>query len=188
MQIPLQITFRHMDTSPALEAKIRERADELDRHYPNIMSCRVVVELAHHSHHQGNYYNVSINLTVPGHELAVSQNPGKHDARDDAFVAMRDAFDAAQQQLTELSRKMQREVKHHEVPPHGRINVLLPTQDYGRITTSDGRDLYFHRNSVTNADFDKLEEGMEVRFSEEMGEQGPQASSVQIVGKHHIVG
>lgn len=188
MQIPLQITFRHMDSSAALEAKIRERAAELDRHFPNIMSCRVVIELAHQHHHQGNHYNVSINITVPGHELAVTQNPGKQDARDDAFVAMRDAFDAAHQQLQELSRRMQREVKHHEVPPHGRIHVMLPAQDFGRIITPDGRDLYFHRNSVINADFDKLEEGMEVRFSEEMGEQGPQASSVQVIGKHHIAG
>jgi cold shock CspA family protein len=35
--------------------------------------------------------------------------------------------------------------------------------------------------------FDRLEIGSEVRFSEEAGEQGPQASSVMPVGKHHVV-
>ena len=39
-----------------------------------------------------------------------------------------------------------------------------------------------------DADFDRLEIGAEVRFAEEPGELGPQASTVHVVGKHHIVG
>ncbi|MBI4640449.1 MAG: cold shock domain-containing protein, partial [Candidatus Tectomicrobia bacterium] len=58
----------------------------------------------------------------------------------------------------------------------------------GRIETPDGRLVYFHRNSVVDADFDKLQIGDEVRFAEEMGELGPAASRVHLVGKHHIVG
>jgi cold shock CspA family protein len=60
--------------------------------------------------------------------------------------------------------------------------------DYGQLITPDQRLIYFHRNSVVNGDFDKLEIGAEVRFVEETGEEGPQASTVMIVGKHHIVG
>ena len=51
----------------------------------------------------------------------------------------------------------------------------------------DGRDVYFHRNSVLNDEFDHLEVGAEVRFAEEMGDKGPQASTVATIGKHHIV-
>ena len=58
--------------------------------------------------------------------------------------------------------------------------------DYGRIQTPDGREIYFHRNSVVNSDFDQLEPGLEVRFSEEPGDEGPQATSVQLIGKHHL--
>jgi cold shock CspA family protein len=41
---------------------------------------------------------------------------------------------------------------------------------------------------VVNASFDQLEPGTEVRFSEEAGDEGPQASTVHVIGKHHIVG
>jgi cold shock CspA family protein len=79
-------------------------------------------------------------------------------------------------------------VKHHEPPPHGRIAKFFPEEGYGEIETLDGRLVYFHQNSVVDADFSKLETGSEVRFVEEMGEKGPQASTVYVIGKHHIVG
>lgn len=74
------------------------------------------------------------------------------------------------------------------MPPHGRIVELYPAEDYGRIQTPDGRLIYFHRNSVVETDCENLEIGSEVRFVEEMGELGPQASTAHPVGKHHIVG
>ena len=63
---------------------------------------------------------------------------------------------------------------------------LNPEEDYGRIKTPDERVIYFHRNSVLDNAFDKLEVGSEVLFAEEAGERGPQASTVTLVGKHHI--
>jgi cold shock CspA family protein len=60
--------------------------------------------------------------------------------------------------------------------------------DFGRIRSADGRYVYFHRNSVINADFESLQEGDEVRFDEEAGDEGPQASTVRVIGRHHIVG
>lgn len=77
------------------------------------------------------------------------------------------------------------DVKPHEAPPHGRIASLDRERGSGRITTADGREIYFHRNSVINGRFEHFEPGMEVRFSEEAGDKGPQASSVYLVGKHH---
>jgi cold shock CspA family protein len=56
------------------------------------------------------------------------------------------------------------------------------------IQTSDGREIYFHRNSLVGAEFDKLEVGTEVRFVEDLGEEGPRATTVHVVGKHHVVG
>ncbi len=69
-----------------------------------------------------------------------------------------------------------------------KLLTLFPAGDYGTITDSDGREIYFHRNSVVNADFDSLDIDSEVRFVEEVGDKGPQASSVHLIGKHHIVG
>ncbi|MEJ2508837.1 MAG: HPF/RaiA family ribosome-associated protein [Gammaproteobacteria bacterium] len=188
MQLPLQITFRNMEPSPAVEAKVRERAEKLDRFFDHIMSCRVVIEAPHKHHHQGNLFHVRIDVTVPGNELVVSREPHQHQAHEDAYVVLRDAFDALQRQLEDYARKLKGNVKTHEVPPHGHVSRLVAAEDYGLIATSDGREVYFHRNSVLNADFDKLEVGDEVRFAEETGEQGPQASSVSVVGKHHPIG
>jgi len=188
MHLPMQITFRHMEHSPALEARIQELAGRLDRYSQEVMSCRVVVEAPHKHHHQGSLYSVHLDITLPGGEIAVARDQHDRHAHEDAHVALRDAFAAAERQLEQFMQKRRKDVKEHAPPPHGRIRELYPSADYGRIETSDGRDIYFHRNSVVNLGFDQLAVGMPVHFSEELGEQGAQASSVQVEGKHHNVG
>ena len=186
MKLPLQVVFRNMEAAAAVEAKIRERAEQLERLYDQIMRCRVLVEAHHKHHHQGNLYHVRIDLKVPEAEIVAARDPGEHHAHEDVFVAVRDAFDAVRRRLEDYARRRRGDVKAHEVPPHGRIVDLYP--EHGRIETADGRIVYFHRNSVLDADFDKLAIGTEVRFVEEAGERGPQASTVYVVGKHHVVG
>lgn len=188
MRIPLQISFRGMDHSAAIEQNIRERARKIERFYENIMGCRIVVEAPHHHHHKGNLYHIRIDITAPDGELVVSRKPDQHHAHEDVYVAIRDAFRAAQRQLEDYARKRRGHVKRHEATPHGRIVAMYPEMDYGTIETPDGREIYFHRNTIVEADFDKLTEGMAVRFVEEMGDQGPQATTVHLVGKHHPVG
>jgi ribosomal subunit interface protein len=188
MEIPLQITFRHVDRSAAVEDRIREEAARLDRFDEHIMSCRVVVESPHAHHHKGKLYQVRIDLKVRGKELVATHGHGQDHAHEDLYVAIRDAFNEMQRQLEDHVRQERGRVKQHETPPHGRVSLLVPEEDYGRIETPDGRDIYFHRHSVLENGFDGLEIGSEVRFVEEQGEEGPQASTVKPVGKHHIVG
>jgi ribosomal subunit interface protein len=188
MQQPLQITFRHMEPSAALEAKIRERTEELERFHERITGCHVVVEAVQSRHQQGNLYRVGIDLTVPGGELAVNRAPDEHQSYQDAYVAVRDSFDALRRKLEDFARRHRGDVKYHEPPPHGRVHKLVPLEDYGIITSSDGREIYFHRNSLLNSTLEELRIGDEVRFAEESGDQGPQASSVTLAGKHHIPG
>jgi ribosomal subunit interface protein len=184
MQLPLQVTFRNMPRSDAVETKIRERADKLDKFYNSIMSCRVIVEAPHAHHHQGKLFHLRIDLTVPQGELVVSKDAHADRTHEDVYVAIRDAFDAAQRQLQNYARKQRRNVKTHEAPPRGKVTEVFPHMDYGLIHTNDGREVYFHRNSVINGGFDHLELGTPVRFAEEMGEKGPQASTVTPSGKH----
>lgn len=188
MQTPIKITFRHMDSSAAIEAKIRERAAELEHFYDRITGCHVVVEAIQQRHNQGNLYRVAIDLSVPGAELVANRAPGEHHAHEDAYVALRDAFDAIRRQLEDHARRMRGDTKTHETPPHGHIREVFPGENYGIIASADGREIYFHRHSLLNVSLEELHPGDEVRFAEEAGEQGPQASSVTIVGKHHIVG
>jgi cold shock CspA family protein/ribosome-associated translation inhibitor RaiA len=188
MQVPLEIRFHNMNRSEAIEASARARATQLERFAERIVSCRVTVEAPHKHHRQGKLYHVVVDVRLAGGELVVSRDPGQHHAHEDVHVALRDAFKAIRRRLQDYVRVQRGKLKAHEVPPHGRIVALHPDQDYGRIATPDGREIYFHRNSVLNADFDALETGIEVRFSEEPGDYGPQASTVHVIGKHHVVG
>ena len=187
MKLPLQITFRNMDHSDFLEKAIREKAEKLDQYFSHIMSCRVVMESRHQHHHQGHLFEVHIDITVPGKEIAVSREAGLNHAHEDAYVAIRDAFNAAQRQLQDYSARIQRQVKTHESMPHGKITNINSYEGFGFIQTDDGREIYFHGNSLLNVDLDDLEVGDSVRFHEEVGEQGPKASSVTLEGKHHVV-
>ncbi len=186
MKLPLQIVFRNLGPSEAIEAKVRERAEKLEKYYEHIMSCRVVVELLHHHHHQGNLYHVRVDLKVPDSELVASREPDLQHSHEDVYVAIRDAFDSVRRQLEDYTRRRRGQIKLHDMPPHGRVAEIYP--DYGKIATADGRLVYFHKNSVVDADFAKIEIGAEVRFAEEPGELGPQATTVHVIGKHHVVG
>jgi cold shock CspA family protein/ribosome-associated translation inhibitor RaiA len=184
MKTPLQITFRDFDTSPAVEARVREEVDKLERFHPNIISCRVVLEQPHRHHARGNPFHTSIYLTIPGDDVEV--NRGDRPEYADIYISIRDAFDDARRRLDAHRDLRRNNVKHKEAPPHGSVGRLFP--DHGFIRTADGRDVYFHRNAVLNDEFEHLEVGAEVRFAEEMGDKGPQASTVATIGKHHIVG
>ena len=188
MQLPLQIRFHNLESSDAVESNVRKHAEQLERYCDDIISCRVTIEAPHKHHHQGNMYQITVDARTPGDESVASRAPAQQHAHEDVYVAIRDAFDAVQRQLQDHQRKKRGMVKSHKTPPHGKITELYPAGDYGTITDSTGREIYFHRNSVLGANFDSLDIDSEVRFVEEVGEKGPQASSVHLIGKRHIVG
>lgn len=190
MQRPLQITFRGLERSEAVERRIREKAEELERFSDDITGCHVTVEAPHRRHHQGNLYLVRLDIRLPDKEIVVGQERRHHHAHEDLHVAIRDTFDAAVRRLEDYARKRRGQVKRHEVPAHGKVARIFPDEGYGFLEMPDGTEVYFHANSVANAAFDAVEVGDEVRFvlAEGEGEKGPQASTVVPVGKHHIVG
>jgi ribosomal subunit interface protein len=102
MQIPLQITFKGMEPTEAIEAKIRQKVDKLNKHHDRITACHVLVEAPHRSHNKGVLFTVHIDLTVPGGEIAVNKEHGDEHAHEDLYVAIRDAFAAAERQLEHL--------------------------------------------------------------------------------------
>ncbi len=179
MQRPVQITFRGMESSAAVEESIREHVAKLDRYYDGIISCRVVLEAPHQKHHQGNLFHVSIDIKVPGSEILISRDKGDKHSHEDAHVAIRDAFLSARRRLEEYGRRQRGDVKVHPEQPNATVARTFPDQDYGFLITPDGREIYFHRNSVLNMSFDALRVGAAVHFVEETGEKGPQASTVR---------
>jgi cold shock CspA family protein/ribosome-associated translation inhibitor RaiA len=202
MILPVQMTFRNMDTSTAVAARIQEEADKLDRYFGRITSCRVIVEAPHRHHRYGDPFHIRIELGVPGKELVVTHEPTlKHEAQGewhkhlepgvphkDVYVAIRDAFKAVRRQLQDYVRCLRHDVKMHRPAPHAKVSKLFYKEGYGFIETPDGREIYFHKNSVLNSSFEHLDVGDEVTFSEEPGDKGPHATSIRLDAKHNPMG
>lgn len=177
MQVPLELSSRMINLDPALEADLRRRAAKLERYYDRITSCRIAVERPTGNHHnEGGPYRVRIDITVPGSELVASKEA------EDLNTAVRDAFKAAERQVEEFSQRRRGDVKTPVLPPEGRVVRLFPDEGFGFIEAADGREVYFHRNAVLDPPgFEKLAVGAQVRFAEEQGFEGPQASTVNLV-------
>ena len=179
MKFIFQITARDVPHSEALEAHVRQKAEKLQAFYPNLMGCRVVIEVPHKHKTQGRAFNVCLDITVPGKELVVNR-----EADQDVYVALRDAFDAAKRQLEDYGRRQRGDIKTHAPVMHGKVKRVNPEEGYGFIETPDGQELYFHRDNLANINFDKLAEGSEVQFLEDVAGEGLQAKRVS-AGKHH---
>jgi len=176
MQNPLQISTRNISLSEVAENSIRERAEKLDQYYNRIMSCRVMVETQHKKQHKGIMYHVRLDITVPGHEIVV-----KRPSHSDLYVAIKESFDTAKRQLENFARKQRGDVKNHVAPPQGRVAKIFHEEGYGFLEGAESYEVYFHRNAVLDDAFSNCEVGTLVRYTEEMGENGPQASTVTML-------
>lgn len=176
MKIPLQITVRDIELGEAIKEDIRQKAEKLGNLFDQIIKLRVVIEVPHRHHHTGAMYNVRIDIVVPGNEIVIKRQPHK-----ELPVAIREAFNAAYRNLEDYAAKHRRDVKHHEETPQAYVSAIHLDEGFGFLTTLDGREIYFHENSLLNYDFDRLTVGTKVRFTEEEGEKGPQASSVTVI-------
>jgi cold shock CspA family protein len=124
---------------------------------------------------------------MPGHkDVIVDKRHDDAPEHEYPLVAIRAAFDAAVRQIEDAERDLRGQVKAHSSESHGRVARFLAGENCGFIETADGREIYFHRNSVLDGAFDHLSVGSEVRFVEEVGEKGAQASTVRRIGKHHL--
>ncbi len=185
MEVPLHIVFRNMDRSEAVEARIHEKVARLERFFERVVSCSVTVEASHRRHHKGNLYSCKIDIKVPNKEIVINRTGPNDHAHEDVYVAVRDAFRAAQRKLEDYARTLRGEIKAHEEPPLGRIARLFPEQGYGFVNMLDGREVYFHANSVVGGNFEDLAVDAHVRVAvaEGEGRDGPQASMVRPTGR-----
>jgi cold shock CspA family protein len=204
MKSQVQITFRNVQPSAEIEEWIRDEVAKLDTLYGRVMGCRVAVEVPHRHHKRGWPYHIRIDLTVPGGEIVVKRQPslnararhlGEREIKKKAEVniphkqlrlAINDAFKAAGRRLQDYARRQRGDVKSPSLLPKARVSKILPQEGYGFLTADDGRVIYFHKNSVLGRAFPRLKVGTAVKFVEELGEKGPQASTVRIVSKQRI--
>ena len=111
MTFPLQVTFRNIEHSEAIDGVVRSKVDSLVAKFGDIVSCHVTVEAPSNHHRHGGQYHVTVDVGVPGSELVASRAPAEHHAHDDVYVAIRDAFRAIDRELGQESDKRHGRVK-----------------------------------------------------------------------------
>ena len=116
MTIPVQITFRHIEPSPAVETRVHELAGHLGVFSDRIQSCRVVIDSPHRHHHQGKVFNVKVQLALPGEDVVVDMERPDKENHEDVYVVLRDAFDAAKRQLQQRMSMLRGEAHLREKP------------------------------------------------------------------------
>lgn len=186
MQVPLEITYKGFERTEMIDDLVTSKVAHLEKFHPNIISCRIGLEMPQLGSRSGSNYYVRLDLRVPpGHEIVVKRGPQEAGPASTLQGMIRQAFDTAERELRELVRLQRYQVKTHL---ESRIEVahvvrLLRDQDYGFLKLESGDEIYFHRNAVLNDGFDRLTVGTGVRYLAEEGEKGMQASTVQIIDK-----
>ncbi len=182
MTAPVQITFRDIPSSAAISAHVEKRVAKLDHLFDRLVTCHVVLEEPNHRHQKGPKFHVRIDMAVPGKALIVDRSPVE--VKTDLYAAIDDAFGDAERVLEDYARQIRHDhqAKVHSKSPHGIVGKIFHDRGYGFIEAEgDGHEVYFHKNSVLDAKFESVAVGAKVRFAEEDGDKGPQASTVHVV-------
>lgn len=184
MQVPLELSFNDIPRSDWIDDYVKDRVSRLEQLCDDLIACRVVIEREQHQKNKGNPYRTRVELTLPPKKDLIGDKQGTvEDPHVQLRPIIRKAFEAVEKQLKKEMQRRRGDIKHHE-EPRALVVRLFPEQNYGFIKSpEDGEEYFFHRNAVLHDDFDRLTPGTAVRFAAEMGEQGPQASTVQIIDK-----
>lgn len=103
MTIPLEISFHGIETSEAVETRIREKFARLHGHFDRFTHARVVISSPNRTDARAKMFNVTIDLGMPGKRPIVIDNEADN---ADIFIALRDAFNAAQRKLDATAGKL----------------------------------------------------------------------------------
>lgn len=189
MQTSAEITWHNMDPIPHVTKRINHRIERLEQFFDRITKCHVVVEAPHQRHRKGNQYEVRLDVTIPGRELSIDRRPGDDHAHTDVLVAVRDAFDAMERQLRHWKDEHSGRPEVHAAPLQGRIAEIDPNTGSGQIAATDGRLVYFHRNSVVGGSFNELSAGDTVEMVVDRGQDaiGAHASTVRPISAQRFL-
>jgi cold shock CspA family protein/ribosome-associated translation inhibitor RaiA len=187
METPVEIDFPGLQHTAELRAIVLKHVEGLEKRFGRITACRVVIKAPSERQLRRGVYEIAIHLSLPqGREVDIARSRNADETHMDIKVAINDAFRRARRRLEDEARKLRGTVKNHDGPPLATVRNLDPSGSFGFLETTDGREIYFHRNSVLNDGFSHLAPGARVTFFEEMGEKGPQASTVKLLGKHGL--
>lgn len=185
METPVQIDWHGGLTPAHVRDSVAAHIAGLEKRFGRITACRISVKPPTGHHRTGGPYEVAIHLALPNRrEVTVDRHANADERFADPQFAVNDAFKRVRRRLQDQVRRMQGKVKAHDPAPLGEVVRIDRDGGFGFLCAPDGREIYFHGNSVLAGGFAKLEVGTRVAFAEEDGEKGPQASTVRIAGKH----
>ena len=175
LPLDIHIEGQKVDILPEWRVKIEAELGRLQKHYSGpILHARV--EIIGTAHHRLGAFEVRLVVTMSGDVITINRQGER------VSPLLVEAFDALDRRLAEHSSITQQQVKTHEdFTRHGRIIRLFPAGDYGFIETDDGLEVYFHANALKKGNFAALTPGTAVKFGQEEGDKGPQATWVQPV-------
>ncbi len=185
MQKPLEVTFRNVERNDNLLGLIEDETNKLEKIHDNLIGGSLAVEKPHKHPRTGSPYRVRLEIEAPGNpQIVVVHKPGEGKMHEDLPAVIRNVFNSTRRRVKKLIDKQRGETKTHPQQQAGAVvSKLFPDEGCGFLRTIGDREIFFHRNSVLHNDFDRLEIGTGVRFTEEMGQKGLQASTVQIEDK-----
>jgi cold shock CspA family protein/ribosome-associated translation inhibitor RaiA len=187
MQTPVEIDFQGLQANEQLRSCVTKNISTLEQRFGRITACRVVIKGPSERHRKGGAFDISIRLSLPqGREvdIARSEKAWADNRLLDPVVAVNDAFKRARRRLQDHARRMQGHVKSREALPVATVKRFNAAGGFGFLETADGREVYFHKNSILDDSIRDVMPGTRVTFFEEMGDKGPQASTVKVLGKH----
>ncbi len=175
LPLDIHIEGQKVEILPEWRVKIEEELGRLQQHYCGpILHARV--EIIGTQHHRLGTFEVHLIMTVAGNTITVIRQG------ELVLPLLVEAFDVLDRQLEEHCRIMRQNVKSHEdFTRQGKVIRLFPDREYGFIETDDGLEVYFHANAVKKGNFAQLNPGTMVKFGQEEGREGPQATWVQPV-------
>ena len=174
----LQVEARNLEMRKVWQDKIDEETSRLERHHAGFINhLRLTIEGT--AHHKEGGYELRVVASIPNDTVVVKRKGEK------VVPIVVDAFNTLGMQLKELQRKRRQSFK---VPPEaakgtgseGIVKTIYPYESYGFIITSQGREIYFHENSLKDVTINQLSEGDGVKFGEAEGDKGPCATWVKV--------
>jgi len=173
----LEIESRNVAMTPRWKSEIESRMDDLQRGHEDLIHGRVTLTKNRHHKKLAKVAEALIVVTLPGRHTMTARK------EDETFEeAIRSAFHAVSIELRKYREKRAKtEVRRSPVPPYrGVICKLFPKERYGFILKDGGGEVYFHANALQGLTFKGLEDGTEVVFGLEQGDNGPQATVVTL--------
>jgi cold shock CspA family protein len=173
----LQVEARNLELRKVWQNKIDEEKSRLERHHAGLVQhLRVTVEGT--AHHKEGGYELRVVASIPNDTVVVKRKGEK------VVPLVVDAFNTLGLQLKEMQRKRRQSFKGapeaSSTSTEGIVKSIFPYESYGFIVTSQGREIYFHENSLKDVTMNQLSEGDGVKFGEAEGDKGPCAAWVRV--------